>query len=208
MNVVIIDDDRLVTNSLKTIIESDPNINVVDVGNNGNDAISLYTKLKPNVLLMDIRMNELNGINAAKQILSLDKNAKILFLTTFEDDEYITKAINIGVKGYILKQDFESIIPSLKAVYLGQTVFAENIVSKLQDICSKEEKVDLDKFNLTQREIQIIKLISNGLNNKEISNNLYISEGTVRNTISTILEKLNLRDRTQIAIFYHTNCKK
>lgn len=205
MRVLVVDDDRLVTASLKTILESDKDIEVVATGNSGRQAVELYKKLKPDILLIDIRMDEMTGIDAAEKIMEEDKKAKILFLTTFSDDEYIAEAIRIGAKGYILKQNFESIIPSVKAVYMGQRVFGDEIIDKIPALAKNERETNMENLGLSDREIRIIELVANGLANREISERLYLSEGTVRNYISIILEKLNLRDRTQLAIFYYKN---
>jgi len=207
MNIIIVDDDKLVSSSLKTIIETNSDIKVLGIGNNGQEAISLYEELKPDVLLMDIRMNIVTGLEAAEILISKYSNIKILFLTTFADDEYIVKALKVGAKGYILKQNFESIIPALKAINVGQTVFGEDITAKIPTLFNQDNILDLSKYKISDREFEIIKLICDGLSNKEIGSSLYISEGTVRNSISTILEKLSLRDRTQIAIFYYKNLK-
>ncbi|HHX22685.1 MAG TPA: response regulator transcription factor [Thermoanaerobacterales bacterium] len=206
MRVVIVDDDKLVCTSLKIILESDPDVSVAGIGYDGNEAVDLYRKHKPDILLMDIRMTEMNGLEAAEAILRDDKDAKILFLTTFSDDEYIIRALRIGAKGYIIKQNFESIVPSLKAVYSGQSVFGEDIVTKIPSLISSTNGFDFASFGITQKEWDIIILVAEGLNNKEIANKLYLSEGTIRNNISVILEKLDLRDRTQLAIFYYKNC--
>jgi DNA-binding NarL/FixJ family response regulator len=115
------------------------------------------------------------------------------------------KALEIGAKGYIIKQNFESILPSIKAVFAGQTVFGEYITTKLPQFLKENKKNNLSDLDLSDKDYSIIKLIAEGLNNKEISQRLYIGEGTVRNNISSILEKLNLRDRTQIAIYYYKN---
>jgi len=203
VRILIVDDDKLVTGSLKTILESDSDIDVAGTCNNGRDAVELYFKLQPDVLLLDIRMDGMTGIDAAEKILEKDRDAKILFLTTFSDDEYIVKAFQIGAKGYILKQDFESIIPSVKAVFMGQRVFGDEIISKLPVLASEKNKKTINDYSLNKREIEIIKQVANGLSNKEISNILFLSDGTVRNYISNILEKLNLRDRTQLAVFYY-----
>lgn len=205
MKVLVIDDDKLICVSLKSILNSDKEITVVGTGNNGKEAINLYQSLKPDVLLMDIRMSEMSGLDAAEAILKTDRNAKILFLTTFADDEYIINSLKIGAHGYILKQDFESIIPSIKAVFIGQFVFGEDIVFKLPSLLNKSIKSNFSTFNITEKELEIIILVSEGLNNKEIAAKLFLSEGTVRNYLSIILEKLNLRDRTQLAIFYFNN---
>lgn len=205
MRVVVVDDDKLVCVSLKTILEVEADINVVGTANNGKEAIELYNSFKPDILLIDIRMETMTGLEAGETILQGDKNAKILFLTTFSDDEYIIKALKIGAKGYIIKQNFECIVPSLKAVYMGQSVFGDDIVSKIPSLISNNYKADFSSFGITEKELDIITIVAEGLSNKEIANRLYLSEGTVRNSLSTILEKLKLRDRTQLAIFYYKN---
>ena len=116
MKICIVDDDKLVALSLKTILEANADIQVCGLGENGKDAIDLFHQYQPDVLLMDIRMSEMTGLEAAEQLLVEDSSRKILLLTTFSDDEYIIKALNLGVKGYILKQNFESIVPALSAV--------------------------------------------------------------------------------------------
>jgi DNA-binding NarL/FixJ family response regulator len=205
MNIVIVDDDKLVGISLKTIIEAEPGIAVAGMGTNGSEAIALFNQLSPDILLMDIRMEKMTGLDAGDAILRAHPDAKILFLTTFADDEYIIRAFKIGAKGYILKQDFESIIPALKAVYAGQSVFGEDIVAKLPGLLSENHKTDLAGYGITEKETEIISLIAEGLSNKEIAGSLYLSEGTVRNSISVIMDKLGFKRRTQIAIFYYKN---
>lgn len=197
MNIIIIDDDYLVVNSLKTIVESS-GINVLGVGYDGSEAIELFLEYRPDVVLMDIRMKDMTGIEATREILKLDSSAKILLITTFQDDEYIREALSLGCKGYILKQNIDSIIPSINAVYSGNMVFDSKIVSSIR----KYRERDIEG-ELSEREMEVLKLISDGLNNKEIANSLYLSEGTIRNYISTMLDKLCLRDRTQLAIYYY-----
>lgn len=203
MRVVVVDDDKLVCASLKTILEADKDISVVGTGNSGIDAINLYNGLQPDILLMDIRMESMTGLDAGEAILKTDKTAKILYLTTFSDDEYIIKSLKIGAKGYIIKQNFESIVPSLKAVYIGQSVFGDDVVAKIPSLINKTKESDFSAFDITVKELEIIRLVAEGLSNKEIAGSLYLSEGTVRNSLSAILEKLQLRDRTQLAIFYY-----
>lgn len=204
MRVIIVDDDQLVSLSLKTILESDDNIKVVDIGYNGKDAVVLYEKHQPDVILMDIQMQAGNGLDAADEILKMHKDAKILFLTTFSDNEYIRRAIRAGAKGYILKQDFQGIIPALFAIERGQSVFGSEIVNKLPVLMQSKEEFCYEKYNITPKEEEIIALVGQGKSNKEIGAELFLSEGTVRNYISVILEKLALRDRTQLAVFYYT----
>ena len=202
MNIVIVDDDKIVALSLKTILEANPNINVLEIGSSGKDAIELYQKHKPDVLLTDIRMEGMTGLEAGEIILNSDKDAKILYLTTFSDDEYIIKALNIGAKGYILKQDFESIASALETVMNGQRVFGDTIIDKFPVLMQNKAEFNYQKYGLNHKDNDIIKLVAEGLSNKEIAGKLYLSEGTVRNYISTILEKLSLRDRTQLVVFY------
>ena len=207
MKIAIIDDDNLVVLSLKTIIESTGKAEVVAVGNSGEEAISIYKEKSPDVMLMDIRMEGMTGLQAGEKILEIDKNAKLLYLSTFADDEYIVKALNMGAKGYILKQDFEGIVPALEAVMKGQRVFGENVINKLPVLNENKEKFNFKAFDINEKEQEIIEYVALGYSNKEISSELYLSEGTVRNYLSVILDKLNLRDRTQLAVFYYTKIK-
>ncbi|WP_337777727.1 response regulator transcription factor [Ruminococcus bicirculans (ex Wegman et al. 2014)] len=205
MNIVIVDDDKLVAVSLKTILESTGSVNVLAMGSCGEEAMELYSRHRPDVLLMDIRMNGMSGIEAGEKILADFPEAKILYLTTFSDDEYIIKAVLMGAKGYILKQDLESICPALETVMNGQTVFGSDVASKLPELLTNHSSFDFERYGIAEKEQEIIKQVAKGLSNKEIATLLYLSEGTVRNYISSILEKLSLRDRTQLAIFYYTN---
>jgi len=202
MRIAIIDDDRLVCQSLKTILQSNEDIEVVGMGHDGHGAVTLFAQFQPDVLLMDIRMDRMTGLEACRHILGKFPDARILFLTTFVDDEYIVQALRLGAKGYILKQDFESIVPALRAVHTGQSVFGDAIVTKLPRLLRGDEQVDLAERGITDKERGIIELVAKGLSNREIAETLYLSEGTVRNYLSVILEKLELRDRTQLAVFY------
>lgn len=205
MDIIIVDDDQLVALSLKTILESDPEIKVTAVGSSGNEAIELFEahQKETDILLMDIRMVHMSGLEAGEKILKKDPLAKILYLTTFSDDEYIIRALHIGAKGYLLKQNYESIVPALKAVYSGQSVFGSEIVRKIPELMQNTEQYNYSSHGVLPKELEIIKLVADGLSNKEISETLYLSEGTVRNYLSTILDKLDLRDRTQLAIFFY-----
>lgn len=202
MRVVIVDDDTFITGALKTILETTEEITVVGVGADGREALELYHEYKPDVLLMDIRMKEMSGLEEAEKILAQDPQAKILLLTTFSDDEYIIKALKAGVKGYLLKQDYQSILPALRAVCCGQSVFGTQIMEKLPELLMEKKQFDWLDREIGEKELQIISLVAEGLSNKEIAERLFLSEGTVRNYISSILDKLNLRDRTQLAVFY------
>ncbi len=213
MRILIIDDDKMICFALKTIIENEHDMEVVDMGHSYDDAISLFKKHQPDVALFDIRIGEKTGIDAFKEIKETHKDAKIIFLTTFLDGEYISDALKYRSCGYLLKDDFESICPSIRAVFAGQNVFGSKVLNNLS--IDKSQRENINTFfsgeflcnSLTEREIEVLHLISKGFNNKEIANKLFLSEGTVRNYISSLLEKLELRDRTQLAIYY-LNAKK
>jgi len=208
MNIVITDDDKIVAVSLKTILEATGKTSVTAVGSSGQEAIELYRVHKPDVMLMDIRMNGMTGLEAGEIILKEDSSAKILYLTTFSDDEYIVKALTIGAKGYILKQDFQGIAPALEAVMNGQSVFGDTVMGKLPQLMKNNKKgFDYEEHDINEKEKEIIELVAEGMSNKEIAQELFLSEGTVRNYLSLILEKLNLRDRTQLAVFYYNNIR-
>lgn len=203
MKIVIVDDDYLVTEALKTILEANEDIQVPATGADGREAVKLFEEYRPDVLLMDIRMKNMNGLEALTEILKADPKANVLLLTTFLDDEYIVKALRLGAKGYLLKQDYTSILPALRAICSGQTVFGKQIMSKIPDLIRKEKEFDYSFYEINDREKEVIRLIAEGYSNKEIASELYLSEGTVRNYLSTILDKLQLRDRTQVAVFYY-----
>lgn len=203
MNIVLIDDDQLVCMSLKMILESSGDIHVSAIGHDGSDALPLYQQYRPDILLMDIRMQHRNGTDALSDVLEQFPDARVLFLTTFVDDEYITKALQLGAKGYIIKQDYETIIPALNAVYSGQNVYGSEIMEKLPGLMQQESSFNYSAHDISQKEYEIITLVAQGLSNKEIAAQLFLSEGTIRNYLSGILEKLQLRDRTQLAVFFY-----
>ena len=203
MNIIIVDDDSLVAGALKTILEINEDIIVAATGSDGLEACELYRKYQPDILLMDIRMKNMSGLEAATVILQEFPQANILLLTTFSDDEYIIKALRLGARGYLLKQDYASILPALRAVFSGQTVFGTEIVSRIPELLQSSTAFDYSTYGINERELEIIERIANGYSNKEIASELFLSEGTVRNYLSSILDKLSLRDRTQVAVFYY-----
>ena len=209
MRIIIIDDDPLVCQSLKTIIEagskqgSGEEIEVITMGENGEEAVAFYEKERPDIILLDIRMDKMDGLEAGKVILEKDPEAKILYLTTFLDGDYIVEALRIGAKGYLMKSGYESIVTALYAIQEGQRVFGDEIIEKLPGMIKEEKTKTIPE--LTIREMDLVERVAEGMNNKEIAEELFLSEGTVRNYLSVILEKLELRDRTQLAIFYYKN---
>lgn len=211
MRILLIDDDALVTSGIQTIIEkstqdSDQPIKVCAIGRNGNEALLLYEIHQPDIILMDIRMPELDGITAGKQLLERHPDARVIYLTTFLEDEYIVDALRLGAKGYLMKTDFASLIPAFEAVINGQRVFGDEIVAKIPTyLDSTQANASAILPELSQTEQQLVYWVAEGLNNKEIAEAMHFSEGTIRNYLSTILEKLDLRDRTQLAIHYFKN---
>lgn len=207
MKIVIVDDDRFVCESLRTILQADGEITVSAVGESGEEAKVLYESCRPDVLLMDIQMQGIGGLKAGEEILREHPEAKILFLTTFLDDAYIIEALRIGAAGYLIKQKIEIIAPALKAVMAGQSVFGSEIVDKLPGLLHQKPQSTMEEYGLNAREMEVVELVAQGLNNREIAGKLCLSEGTVRNYLSTVLDKLYLRDRTQLVVFYYQRIK-
>ena len=202
MNIIIVDDDRIVRQALTAILQQQEGVQVVATGENSQHAIELYHLHRPDILLMDIRMGEKTGLDAAEVILQQHPEARILFLTTFSDRAYIMKALQLGAKGYLLKQDYDSIGPALQAVFSGQTVFGNEIVQALPPLLKQGHGGHAHE-DLTEREQQVWRLCAEGMSNKEIADAMFLSEGTVRNYVSSLLQKLNLRDRTQLVVYYY-----
>ena len=210
MRLLIVDDDPLAALSLQTILSA-KGFDVIATGHSGEEAIDLYDQLQPDLLLMDIRMDGINGLEAARRILSRHSDAKILFLTTFSDDGYIKEAISLGAMGYILKQNYENLPETLRLAASGQVIYGEGVAQKLPGLLAEQMKLGKQSAQadlLTRREAEIMALVADGKSNKEIASLLYLSEGRVRNAVSDILLKLSLRDRTQLAVYYHMHVKE
>lgn len=204
IKLVIADDDELIRESLKIILSYDNEIEVVDTFENGKDLVEFLLRNTIDVALVDVRMPLINGVKATLEI-SKNTNTKVVILTTFDEDEYISEGIRNGAKGYLLKNTKpDKIIETIKLVNNGIAVIQEEILNKLSNnlISSIDKKEKIDESIFTERELEVMKAVSEGLSNKEISNKLYISEGTVKNYITSILQKTNLTHRTQIAIYY------
>lgn len=199
IKILICDDDSLIRESLKILLPLKGDIEVIAEAANGQEAIDVCIENKIDVALIDIRMPILNGVQAVREIVK-NTDTKCLVLTTFDEEDYINEALDYGAKGYILKNNTpDQIANSIVSVYNNTIVMNENILEKLH---GKESAPTLDKYDLTDREKDIIKAISEGLNNKEISQKLFISEGTIRNYITVILDKTGLDNRTSIAVNY------
>lgn len=206
MKILIVDDDALIRDSLKILLDIEDDFEVAGTASNGAEALDKCKLYNPDMVLMDIRMPVLDGVQGTKLIKEYSKNIKVVILTTFKDDEYIKEALKNGAAGYVLKnQSSDSIIESLRAVSKGNTVFESEVADTISSMLREGRKKDPGSFGISEREFEILKLIGEGLSNKEISGKLFLSEGTVRNYVTELLEKLELRDRTQLAIFYLKN---
>lgn len=206
IKVMLVDDEQLIRSGLKIMLETYPDIEVIHQAGNGREAFECCKKEVPDVVLMDIRMPVSTGIEGTKLIKEAYPEVKIVMVTTFQDTEYIVEAMQYGASGYLLKDSsYEAIYDGIKVALSGKVVMdatvSEKLVMQPKAPASSIEKTDISSFGLTEREIELIRLVSQGLNNKEISEALFLSEGTVKNNISTILSKLSLRDRTQLVIF-------
>ncbi|MDP4182389.1 MAG: response regulator transcription factor [Bacillota bacterium] len=208
INILIVDDDDIILSSLKLIMDLDCDINVKGLCKNGDVAYKAILQGQDiDVILMDIQMPVCNGIIATKKILELRSSIKVIVLTTFDDDEYIYEALKNGAMGYMLKNSSpDKIIEAVKVVQGGNLLMHSNIALKIPGLLKKEKKIVLDSLGLSNIELNIMKFIAKGHTNKEISEELYLAEGTVKNKITEIFNKLGLRDRTQIAIYYLNNC--
>ncbi len=206
MRVLLADDDALIRDGLKMILELEDDIEVIGTAANGQEAIAQCTEKLPDVVLMDIRMPIMDGVQATKLIKEQFGTVKVLFLTTFKDIEYIRSGVKYGAEGYVLKtSSSECIIDSLRMVVRGNVVYDKVIAEMLSDMVVNNKHISPKEVGITQKEYEIMKCICDGLSNKEIADTLFMGEGTVRNYISNILEKLQLRDRTQLAVFYMKN---
>lgn len=212
IHVLVVDDDPFIRESLKLILNTMEGIEVAGVCRNGREAFE-FVKAggKADVVLMDIRMPECDGVEGTRMIKEHDPSMIVLILTTFDDDEFIVKALQYGAGGYMLKNIApEQIASGIRTVYGGNMLIHPDIAKKLGGLLHPVKPLQsqapsgkrLSEYGLTTAEKQVVRKIAEGLSNKEIAKQLFLSEGTVKNYITDILSKLALRDRTQIAIFY------
>jgi DNA-binding NarL/FixJ family response regulator len=205
IKVIIADDNSFIKEGLKIILSTYNEFEVLNTVNDGKEAVEYCLKHEVDVALLDVRMPNMNGVEATK-LISEQTNTRPIILTTFDDDEYITDAIKYGAKGYLLKNnDPELIRDAIKSVFNGNSIIQDVILEKIKTNLSDnntDTKIDLKIF--TERERDIMSLIARGFSNKAISKELFISEGTVANYITSILGKTGLEHRTQIAIYYIT----
>ncbi|SEM50488.1 two component transcriptional regulator, LuxR family [Ligilactobacillus sp. WC1T17] len=209
IKVLIADDQQLIRESLKIVLNATDDIKVTDICADGFEVLKSIAKNQPDVILMDIRMPKMDGTLCTKEVKAKYPNIKVIILTTFDDDDFIFSALKYGASGYILKGvSTKELQKAIKTVNQGGSMINPNIATKVVSLFSKMAQgnfaihVDEKGSNeITNAEWRVIQQVGNGLSNKEIANKLYLSEGTVRNHLSHILAKLNLRDRTQLAIW-------
>ena len=210
IKVLLVDDQGLIRQGLRVLLELEPDLEIVGEAENGEQAINLVAKFQPDVVLLDIRMPIMDGVAATREIQKRFAKTKILVLTTFDDDEYVSAALQNGAMGYLLKDTpSEELAVAIRAVYKGYTQLGPGIVKKLLTQFShvaltQSPPVPSSLAELTPREKEVLRLIATGASNREIAQQLYISEGTVKNHVTNILNRLNLRDRTQAAIWANT----
>ena len=202
IRVMIADDHRMVPEGLKSLIEFDDNIRVVDEANDGNECIEKLRYSNPDVLLLDINMPELNGIEVLDILVKKKAYPKILMLTVHSEMEYLIKSIDMGADGYLLKDaDSHELIRAIYYVYQGEKFIQPSLIPLLN---SRLISLDMDRETvnaLSDREIEVLRLVSVGFLNKDIAEKLYISERTVKNHLFNIFKKINCNDRTQAAVF-------
>ena len=205
IRVAIADDHAMVRQGLKQILELEQDIAVVAQASNGEDAVKIAKENHPDVILMDINMPGINGLQAIKEIKDENIPCGIIVLTIHEDREYLFKTLQLGAQGYVLKDaDPAVLVEAIRSVYRGQPYIQANMTKELVNEFSRvmsNDKVKKDENTLTARELEVLELIAQGLINKEIAKRLYISEKTVKNHISNIFRKINVSDRTQAAIY-------
>ncbi len=209
IKILIADDQELIRQSLLIILRTKSGFKVTDAVKNGLEVIQSIRKEKPDVILMDIRMPKIDGVACTQIIKENYPDIKIIILTTFDDDEYVFNALKYGASGYLLKGiSIDELTGAITKVYQGTAMINEDIASKVVKLFSKMAQANIaiqidekQTAELKNTEWKIISLVGRGLSNKEIAKKLKLSEGTVRNGLSNILSKLNLRDRTQVAIW-------
>ena len=209
ISVLIADDQELIRESLELIISLDPRFKFVGSAKDGREVVDLAHQLRPDVILMDIRMPEINGLECVKLIKQKDSTIKIIILTTFDDCQYVYEAVKYGADGFLLKGISKNdLLSSIATVQSGGTIVDPHTAQKIFSLFSRLANTPFRSLqepdeafkSLTPQELRIMQLIGKGCSNKEIMSEVNFSEGTVRNYISNILKKLDLRDRTQIAI--------
>lgn len=201
INVVVADDHPVVRQGITQILELENDIKVIGQASNGKEAVNVVRELKPDIVLMDINMPILNGIQAMQKLKDDGVDSKIIVLTIHTETEYLVKTVQLGASGYVLKDaEANVLIDAIRRVYNGGTYIPSDLAAELIKGYNTKPQIK-DEEELTDREIEVIKAIAEGMSNKEIAAALFISEKTVKNHISNIFRKLDISDRTQAAIY-------
>lgn len=206
IRVLVADDQSMVRAGFRMLLSGEPDIEVVAEASNGLEAVDEAARLRPTVVLMDIRMPQLDGLQATRRILAADEAARVLILTTFDLDEYVYEALRSGASGFVLKDDPpEQLLAAIRVVADGEALLSpaitKRVIEKFTRLAHAKPPRELEQ--LTEREVDVFRLIARGLSNAEISEELYISDATVKTHITHILQKLNLRDRVQAVVLAH-----
>jgi DNA-binding NarL/FixJ family response regulator len=216
IRLLLVDDQTLIRRGLKALLKPETELEIIGEAEDGQAALAQIEALQPDLVLMDIRMPMMDGVAATREISQRFPQVKVLILTTFDDTEYVSQALQCGAAGYLLKDTpVEELVQAIQLVHKGYTQLAPGLAQKLMAGATAATEVptgaagaaNLDAYDLTPREQEILKLIAAGASNKEIAQQLYISEKTVKNHITSILSRLGLRDRTQAAILVHSLVK-
>lgn len=205
IRIAIADDQTLMRDGLKTVLDLEKDFEVIGTASDGLESVTMVTALNPDVLLLDIRMPTMNGVESLKEIKKIRPSTKVIMLTTFNDDEYIIDALANGACGYLLKDiEMDKLIEAIRDSVQGKMIMPSNVAAKLAEGLSRlsVKKAELDKYpGFSDREREIASMMVQGFTNKQISSALYISEGTVRNYISVIYSKIGISDRTKAVLY-------
>ncbi len=206
IRVLLADDQSIVREGLASLLQTKPDIEVIAEAENGKVAVMRSLELNPDVVLMDIRMPIMDGVAAIRALTQQAPEIKVLVLTTFDDDEYVIQAMACGAKGYLLKDTpSEELAQAIRSIYKGYTQLGPGLWEKVNAGANTKVKTPPEIAELSTREQEVLNLIAQGYSNREIAEELYITERTVKNHVNSILRRLNLRDRTQAAIFVHNH---
>lgn len=208
IRLIVVDDQPLVRKGLASLLSLEEDLEVIGQAPDGKTAISMAEQLRPDVVIMDVRMPGGDGVTAAEQILACHPEIKIVMLTTFDDDEYIVRAVQAGISGYLLKDsEVDEIAQVVRAVHRGYTQLGPTIAQKLSSHVRPVDRSQPDshKEDLSAREREVLMMIARGMSNREIARALSVTEGTVKNHVTSILGRLNVRDRTQAALWAQEN---
>lgn len=208
IQILLVDDQHIIRQGLKSMLESNADMQVIGEAENGQRAIEQIASLHPDLVLMDIRMPIMDGVAATGEIVQQFPMVKVLVLTTFDDDEYVSQAMRLGAKGYLLKDtEPDELALAIRSVHKGHTQLGPGLFEKaLMPVVPVAEAIEPppELAQLTARELDVLRLIASGANNREIAEALFLSENTVKNYVTSILSRLQLRDRTQAALFAHS----